>query len=188
MSDQTPRFDSATVASQWDLAAPGYADGQARGLDFYRYEFFGPALVELCGDVKDAVLLDIGCGTGYFSREMARAGARVTGVDVSPRMIEQACAIESAGPLGIEYVVCDALQLESRFAMESIAVATSCLALQDIQNVRDVFPAVHRLLVPGGRFVFSITHPFSDTPFRAWERNPDRSKRWLCVDRYFEET
>lgn len=188
MSNPTPEFDSATVARQWDDAAPEYAAAQARGLDYYRYEFFGPALVELCGNVKGTVLLDVGCGAGYFSREMARAGAHVTGADVSARMIDHANVIERAEPLGINYVVCDALQLESQFEPESIDVATSCLALQDMPNAAEVLRVVHRLLAPGGRFVLAILHPFSETPFRQWERNADRSKRWLCIDRYFEET
>jgi hypothetical protein len=42
------------------------------------------------------------------------------------------------------------------------------------------------VLRSGGRFVASITHPFSDTPYRAWERDASGRTRWLCVDRYFE--
>jgi len=45
---------------------------------------------------------------------------------------------------------------------------------------------VHGLLRPGGRFVASITHPCTDTPFRVWERDGGGKKRWLCIDRYFE--
>jgi ubiquinone/menaquinone biosynthesis C-methylase UbiE len=187
MAEQIPQFDSATVAAQWDIAAPAYAAAQANGLDFYRYDFFGPALVALCGNVTDTTLLDVGCGSGYFSREMARAGARVTGADISAQMIEHAKAIEAQQPLGIEYVACDALDLESHFAAESIDVATSCLALHDMPEAAEVLRVVHRLLTPGGRFVFTMMHPFAETPFREWERNPDRSKRWLCVDRYFDE-
>ena len=65
-------------------------------------------------------------------------------------------------------------------------MATSCLALQDMPNVESVLRGVHAVLRPGGRFVASITHPCTDTPFRVWERDSNGKKRWLCIDRYFE--
>jgi SAM-dependent methyltransferase len=43
-----------------------------------------------------------------FARELARRGARVTGIDISPRMIAHAKRQESAAPLGIDYQVVDA--------------------------------------------------------------------------------
>ena len=78
------------------------------GEDYYRYEFFGPEHVELCGDVEGLEVLDLGCGTGYFAREMARRGARVTAVDLSPKMLAHARRLESEDPLGIRYVESDA--------------------------------------------------------------------------------
>ena len=65
-------------------------------------------------------------------------------------------------------------------------MATSCLALQDMPDVGKVLQGVRWLLRPGGRFVASIAHPCTDTPFRAWERDSSGKKRWLCIDRYFE--
>lgn len=65
-------------------------------------------------------------------------------------------------------------------------MATSCLALQDMPDVGKVLQAVRALLRPGGRFVASIAHPCTDTPFRVWERDGGGGKRWLCIDRYFE--
>src|SRR5512132_390308 len=101
MLDVPPRFDPDSVQESWDLAADAYAAGQASGRDYYRYEFFGPAQVAICGDVRGLRLLDVGCGSGYFAREMAKLGARVTGIDISPRMIEHARQLESESPLGI---------------------------------------------------------------------------------------
>lgn len=60
------------------------------------------------------------------------------------------------------------------------------MALQDMPNVGKVLQGVRLSLRPGGRFVASITHPCTDTPFREWERDINGKKRWLCIDRYFE--
>lgn len=179
-------FDSRFVREQWDLAADGYAEGQASGHDYYRYEFFGPAHAAICGDVRGLRLLDVGCGSGYFAREMAKRGARVTGIDISPRMIARANDLEVASPLGIVYQAVDAADLSSAFEPASFDMATSCLALQDMPEPGTVLRGVHRTLRSGGRFVASIEHPCTNPPFRAWERDAHGLKRWLCIDKYFE--
>jgi 2-polyprenyl-3-methyl-5-hydroxy-6-metoxy-1,4-benzoquinol methylase len=102
----------------------------------------------------------------FRARELARRGARVTGVDISSRTIEHAKQQELTGPLGIEYHVHDAATLPGGFDLRSFDMATSCLALQDMPNVEKVIQGVHALLRPGGRFVASIAHPCTDTPFR----------------------
>ena len=99
MPKPAARFDVESVRASWDDAADVYAEGQASGRDYYRYEFFGPAQLALCGNVREMRVLDVGCGNGYFSREMAGRGAHVTGIDISSRMIARAQAHESAASL-----------------------------------------------------------------------------------------
>src|SRR3712207_8154873 len=49
-----------------------------------------PHLLGVLGDATDQDLLDAGCGEGYLSRVLADRGARVTGVDLAPRLAELA--------------------------------------------------------------------------------------------------
>ncbi|MFE5736190.1 class I SAM-dependent methyltransferase [Streptomyces celluloflavus] len=57
------------------------------------------------GDLSGAQVLDIGCGTGSYSREMKRCGdARVVGYDISEGVLAVARQAEAEEPLGIEYV------------------------------------------------------------------------------------
>src|SRR5215475_1452036 len=76
-----------------------------------------PHMLGLLGDVAGQDLLDAGCGEGYLSRILAARGARVTGVDLSPRLVMLAGQKASAGP--IDYRVGDLsvphLDLEGRF-------------------------------------------------------------------------
>jgi 2-polyprenyl-3-methyl-5-hydroxy-6-metoxy-1,4-benzoquinol methylase len=186
MTDVAPRFDRDSVRESWDRAADAFDRAQTSGLDYYRSEFFGPAQIELCGDVRGMSLIDVGCGSGYLTRAMAERGARVTGIDLSPRMIALAERHEAESPLGITYRVADATDIGSSMGPATFDMATSCMALQDMPNADGVIRGVHAVLRPGGRFVTSITHPCSDMPFRRWERDERGEKRWLCVDRYFE--
>src|SRR6185503_8112351 len=125
--------------ASWNRVADAYAHGQASGIDYYRYEFFGPAQLAVCGEVGGREILDVGCGNGYFARALARRGARVAGIDISPRMIEHATRQEAAEPLGIEYRVLDAALLPAGFAAQSFDMVTSCMALQDMPGVENVF-------------------------------------------------
>lgn len=180
------RFDSDSVREAWDNAADAYASGQATGRDHYRYAFFGPEHVGLCGAVSGLRALDLGCGAGYLARELAKRGALVTGVDISPRMIEHALQTEIADPLGIDFHVGDAADLGGIAETGIFDIVTSCLALQDMPNVPEVLRQARRALKPGGRLVASITHPCGDMPFREWERDEAGRKKWLCLDRYFD--
>jgi ubiquinone/menaquinone biosynthesis C-methylase UbiE len=178
-----PAFDADGVREDWDFAADAYAKGQADGRDYYRLEFFGPYQIAMCGDVAGKKLLDVGCGSGYFSRAMAERGAQVTGIDISPRMIQHA---QEAGGSGITYQVLDAARIERTFAVASFDMATACLTMQDVPEPAVALKAIAKVLKPGARFVSSIEHPFSSVPFRQWERDAKKDKKWLCVDRYFE--
>ena len=180
------RFDADAVRQQWNNAADAYAEAQATGRDYYRLEFFGPAQVDLCGDVQGLRLLDVGCGAGYFSRQMARGGATVTGVDLSPKMLAHAREIEARQPLGIRYLDSDATQLLETFSAGSFDIATSCMALHDMPQIASVLKAIHGVLVDGGRLVASITHPCTDTPTRHWTKDESGAKKGLCIDKYFE--
>ena len=186
MPDHLEGFDAGSVLAAWDQAADAYAEAQSTGLDYYRLDFFGPAQLALCGEVAGTDVLDLGCGNGYFSRELARRGAHVTGIDISPRMIEHAKRMEEAEALGIAYVADDAANLSAHFDAGSFDLATACLSLQDMPQIPDVLRAVWRVLRPGGRMVASVAHPCTDMPFREWAKEPSGRKRWLCVDRYFE--
>ena len=173
-------FDSEYVRNAWNTAAEAYANAQSEGLDFYRYEFFGPAQIAMCGEVKGLRVLDVGCGSGYFSRAMAERGATVVGVDIAENMIEHA---RTAGG-DIEYQVLDAAKISP--ALGQFDLVTSCLALQDMPNPDRVMKAIYTVMKPRARLVASIEHPCTATPLRGWERGEDGKKRWLCIDRYYE--
>jgi len=67
-----------------------------------------PCLLEFLGDVAGRSVLDAGCGEGYLARVLAGRGARVTGIDLSPRLIEMARKKDTTGE--IEYRVANLSQ------------------------------------------------------------------------------
>jgi hypothetical protein len=60
------------------------------------------------------------------------------------------------------------------------------MSLQDMADIPGTLLGVTCVLKPGGRFVVSIPHPFSEMPFRVWERDVRGRKSYLNVSGYLE--
>ncbi len=130
------------------------------------------ALLDLLGDLHGRAICDLACGQGIVSRELARRGACVTGIDISERLLGIARGEEAELPLGITYIQDDAHTLAAVPDASFDAVACN-LALMDIPDLDAVMAAVWRVLRPGGAFVFSITHPCIVPPGSYWTTEAD---------------
>lgn len=148
----------------------------------------GPAIIDFLGDVEGSDILDLACGEGYFTRWLARHGARATGVDASSRLLAR--ARQRAGDLPIAFHHEDAQRLAC-LDDESFDAVLCSMAMMDIPDLAPTLVSVHRVLRPGGRFVFGILHPCFCSPFNA--RNPpdetdaDGNVRAMRVTRYGTE-
>lgn len=179
-------FDDRDSVEAWDSAADAWEEFVESGADYYRTELHGPALLAVCGDVSGLRVLDVGCGQGWFSRQLALRGAKVSGIDISERQIANALRHEEGSPLGIEYRVGNAGELSELWEPGSFDLATGCMSFQDMADVGAAFAAVRELLVEKGRLVISVSHPGTDTVHREWELSDDGSRLALKIDRYFD--
>jgi len=183
------------IRRQWNEAAESWIKFVRSGKNYYSEYLNGPALKQMIGNVEGKKVLDIGCGEGYFSRFFARAGAEVTGIDISEGLIRGAVEEEERNPLGVKYFVADAANL-NMLESESFDVAFCYMALMDIQDYEGVMSEASRILKTGGRFVVLMEHPCF-TAFRVldgkvvsgWETHTreDGSKEHLYywIDDYF---
>ena len=115
------------------------------------------ALVEALDPQPGDVWLDVGCGAGNLAELAAGAGARVTGIDLSPRLIEVAKARAEAGGFEIEYRVGDAENLDVEDA--SFGKVTSSVGMIFAPDHDAVAREVVRVTRPGGRLAFSAWTP-----------------------------
>lgn len=126
-----------------------------------------PALLELVGDCSGLTICDLACGTGIAALELTTLGARLTGIDLSERLLEIARAESAWQSLPIEFIHADICALS---AVETAAFdgAVCSLALMDIEDLDACLGEVARIVRPGGWFVFTITHPCFQTPESRW--------------------
>src|SRR3989344_7663868 len=86
----SPRKNTSNSdGTSWGPVADWYEGHLASG-DTYHERVILPNLLRLLGEVKGKKILDVACGTGYFSKKLAELGASVTGTDVSPELIAKA--------------------------------------------------------------------------------------------------
>ncbi|HZF11603.1 MAG TPA: class I SAM-dependent methyltransferase [Thermoanaerobaculia bacterium] len=177
------RDDSSTRS--WD----GIADDWVAHADTndYRNDFLLPRMLQLLGDVQGLSILDLGCGEGGYSRELTRRGARVVGVDGSPRLIEVARQRTLAQGLAIEYVRANASAMDD-VAPTSFDRVVAAMSLMDVEDYEGAVSEVHRVLRPGGDLWMSLTHPCFSPPVSRWIRDEAGLLQFFSVDRYFDRT
>ncbi len=192
MTPQRPDHDREREA--WDRVAEAWAERVRTNTDHNRVHVLDPATLDILPDLTGQLVLDAGCGEGRFARVMARRGASVVAVDISPRMIELAHQQEGKEPLGIEYHVADVADL-SFLPAAHFGIALAYMSLIDVADYQAAVAHIARVLKPGGRFVFSISHPCFIIPGDdlGWERRVpnsfrDADKLYWKVDNYFQRT
>lgn len=97
---------------------------------------------------RGAVVLDVGCGTGYFTRRLASEGFEVTGVDASAEMIHYA---RSQDRHGEQYTVGDARRLPfpDRHFDLCVAITSLCFIREQEQALREMVRVTRRRIALG---------------------------------------
>ena len=117
-------------------------------------------------------VLELGCGTGYFTRELARSEAEIVAVDLSPELLEIAKA-HSSTP-NVHYEIQNACALRCADAVFDSVVGSSVLHHLDIKKA---LPEIYRVLKQDGRIYF--TEPNMLNPQIAIQKNVPWVKRKL---------
>ncbi len=118
--------------------------------------------------------LDVACGTGRATRELARRGASAVAVDIAGSLIAKARVSEGSDQQ-VSYLVGDIAQPESWWDGELFDGATCEQGLMDIDDLDGTVNAVARVLRPDGIFVASLLNPCfpgSGAGLSSWP--PDR--------------
>jgi toxoflavin synthase len=144
------------------------SDEETESLTFQRKFVDDPSFLETLGDVRGKVILDLGCGGGYYTRKMCQLGARhVEGVDSWELMIGNAQKKEQVDPLGIQYHCYDVSSMP-KLGEFDIVTATHLLHFaKTFEELSLMCQAIRSNLKAGGRLVALNCNP--DHPLRPVE-------------------
>lgn len=101
--------------------------------------------------------VDIGCGNGYFTRALLKAGYSVTGVDISPQMLSVAKQKGGEEGLRCEFLLGDITKLKLNGAVDFAVAINDCLNYVAPSKLKSAFGHVANCLVRGGIFHFDIS-------------------------------
>jgi len=149
----------------WNRNAAFWDGRMGEGNDFVEVLLW-PAIERLLGLCAGERVLDVACGNGLTSRRLAALGAQVVAFDFAEEMITHALERTAGHQERIRYLVLDATDEKALLGSgEGQFDAALCnMALFDMAQIEPLLRALARLLRPGGRFVFSVTHPCFNSP------------------------
>lgn len=131
-----------------------------------------PNTLALIPEPKGKTILDAACGPGKYAEILIGQGAKVTGFDLSPKMVEFA---KQRNKNSGEFFVHDLAHTFDMLEDESFDIVLCALAMHYVQDWAPTIREFHRVLKSDGFLVISIEHPF-------FEYNYFQSNRYFDVE------
>jgi len=168
------------IKKSYDKYAESYHKGISKKANIWHKYIEKPTMINfLKDDIKKKKVLDLGCGSGPFSKKLLSLGAKkVKGIDLSEGLIEIA---KKENPK-LEFYVGDAQK--TPFKNSEFDVVTSSLVAHYLKDLTKLFREVSRILKKKGLFVFSMHHPIMEVSGRS-KINGKKSSKSIILKPYF---
>jgi SAM-dependent methyltransferase len=143
---------------EWDQIAGLRAQHILSGRDISFSHVLAPSVLSLAEACDRTSVLDIGCGVGILTRELAAISKHVTGVDSSAKCIQIARDL-NIRTLNAEFLHSSVERFTQEIDRPFFTLAVANMFLMTVPDLEAGLTAVRKLLAPHGRLVLTITHP-----------------------------
>lgn len=171
--------------TSWDSVATWY-DGMITDDDSYQMQVIVPNLSRLMDLHFGEKVLDLACGTGFFSGVFAHivGPKNVVGVDIGKQLIS--IAKQKNPEIDFRISTVDDLSI---FAANSFDKITIVLAIQNIAEVKSMLLEINRVLKPKGSVYIVMNHPAFRVPKRSgWGFDETAGQQYRRIDGYLRES
>lgn len=141
-----------------------------------------PGLLEILAQnsINEGLIVDLGCGSGLWARELTKADYQVLGIDISQALIAIARKRVPTAEFRIESLF--KAEIPSCHAVTSIGECLNYLFDLDCDRkaLIQLFHRIYNALIPGGIFVFDIAEPgqvIQETPTKGFTEGED----WIVL-------
>lgn len=151
-----------------------------------RMHFIMPYMLKFMGNVEGVKILDLGCGEGGYSRELAKRNAEVVAIDCSEKAVRYSMESAKKEGLDIPHYIRNSNDLYEIEDNEFDVVLCSMM-LMDCEDLDGTLREAARVLKPGGRLFASVLHPcFDGNHETGIGRQGTGIDRQVVVMNYFE--
>jgi malonyl-CoA O-methyltransferase len=162
------RIDPQSAYSLWAREYPPHPHNRLMELEH-------ETVLALLPEVGGQTVLDAGCGSGRYLRELEARGAKAIGLDLSASMLNRA----RESTMRITRADICALPFDAM----SLDLVVCGLALGDVAELVLALHEIARALRPGGRVIYSVVHPAGEAA--GWLRTVEIDGRQLAIDSYW---
>jgi ubiquinone/menaquinone biosynthesis C-methylase UbiE len=180
-SPKTKSSQNQSNSTGWGGVADWYDEHLSSGKSYHE-TLVWPNLIRLLGDIKSKKILDLACGQGFFAHKLSELGAEVTGVDISPELID--IAKKGRG----SFLISPAHDL-SKLGEQKFDHIINILAIDNIADVGEMLKECARVLEIGGVMHIVLNHPAFRNPSQSsWGYDERKHIQYRRLDKYMSES
>ncbi|MFH1749643.1 MAG: class I SAM-dependent methyltransferase [bacterium] len=172
-----------TDIDQWNTYANLYHKGKGSTGDELHKALIQPILNKFLRDYSSSIILDAGCGNGFFTNQLAQRAKKVVGIDISDKLLKH--ARENIKTENVSLKKAD-LTKELPFQDDQFDIVISIMVLQYLPQIKKFVSECSRILKPDGKLIVIIDHPSHALFLRAQELVGKKNEKFITSGSYFK--
>jgi len=147
------------IASQWNRFAKLRTSQIKEGKDLSFTFILVPTIHKLSAQSDFTEVIDIGCGPGFLTEQLALKAQRIIGIDMSEEMINLA-KDQCKNIINVEFLNSTIENFAHNIKKHTFTLAVANMSLMNTIKLDEVLQSIAYILRPEGHLVFTITHPY----------------------------
>jgi len=132
---------------------------------------------------KGMKVLDLGSGSGEYTRLLAQRGIKCVGIEIAPSLVEYSKKRAKEEGISVEYIQSDMREIKFKEEFDCVTVIQIFGIFEDRENL-NLLKKISHALIPNGRLLLVLINPYQrfHRPTRSWEKVP---KYYLLMEDEF---